>query len=211
MQDSATDFDQAVRRIANAGKPATSLDSPKVKLLPQSPVMTWYRGQDTPPAVVERALIDKKVLATMEKCIESGGPYPIFLHGHQGRGKTYAAYYHANRTYPKAGYVRMKWYATPRDLQAAIITHRAEAIATFRDSACVVIDNFGAVTADMNDFMSEELVALFDRREGQPTIIVSNMSPAMVTQNLVAPLASRLLCGTVVEYKGQDRRINRSL
>lgn len=172
--------------------------------------MTWYRGQGVEPAVVERELIDTHVLSTMEQCLEGGGPWPIFLYGHQGRGKTFAAYYHGNRAYPKAGYTRLKWYATPRDLQAELITHRQDAIGTFRDSACVVIDNFGAVTADMNDFMAEELVALFDRREGQPTIVVSNMSPSQVTKNLVAPLASRLLGGTIVEYKGQDRRLNRS-
>lgn len=170
--------------------------------------MTWYQGEGVPVLEIDRDQIEPSVFRAMEKTFLTG-TFPLYLHGAQGRGKTYAAYYFARHVLPRAGCSHIKWYATPRDLQADLIKDRPAAQQAFRESCVVVLDNFGATSADLSDFLSDELIGLIDRRHHRPLVICSNLTPRQVADTMTPPLVSRLLGGVVVEYPGTDRRIQR--
>lgn len=199
-------------RVVHKQPLETSMPSDMRGRLVRAPdVATWFQGQDADPPYLEirKDGIEPSVFDGLEKAF-AGCDFPIFLHGKQGRGKTMAAYYFARRCYPKPGVKQILWYRSPRDLQHDIISNRSETIGNFRECSIAVIDNFGATSNDLSDFLADELVALLDRRLYRPTIICSNLAPSEIKDRLAAPLVSRLFGGTVIEYPGQDRRVQRS-
>lgn len=187
----------------------TSKPSNRRDLLPASPVITWFQGQDEEQHIeILKDGIAPPVFQGMEYAFRSG-EMPIFLHGKQGRGKSYGAYYFARRCYPRAGGKHILWYRSPRDLQTAMIDARGKTVAEFREASVVVLDNFGATSAAVSDFLSDELIGLIDCRAFRPMIVCSNLSPGEIAIALTPPLVSRLLGGTLVEYTGPDRRVQK--
>lgn len=170
--------------------------------------MTWYQGPDVPHLEIHRDQISPHVYRAIEHAFVAG-VFPLYLHGAQGRGKTFAAYYFARHVVPRAGAAHIKWYTTPRDLQADLIKDRPATQQAFREAAVVVVDNFGATSGDLSDFLSDELIGLLDRRHGRPLVVCSNLTPRQVADTMTPPLASRLLGSVCVEYPGPDRRIQR--
>lgn len=138
------------------------------------------------------------------------GHHPIFLHGLQGRGKTMAAYFYARLVRNGRHYPRVLWYTNLRDLQSEMIEARSACCSKFAEATIVVIDNFGAASTEINSFIDDELIGLMDRRMGKPVIVCSNHSPNTLKETLSAPLISRLLSGTIIEYTGPDRRIQQA-
>ena len=206
--DKPMDFLQHVRQAALKQNPATLVSLNRTeRMLPYAPVKAWRLDEDT---VIEahQSKIPASVWEKMVGVFGGYSPWPLFLHGAQGRGKTYAARYFTGHVYPKAGAPTVKWFNSIRDLQSEMIEHRNHTIQHFRESAVVVIDNFGATSPELNNFMADELISLFDRRTTKPMVIVSNHGPSTYTKILPAPLVSRLLSGTIIEYKGHDRRVS---
>jgi DNA replication protein DnaC len=178
-------------------------------MLSWSPAVTWYRGPGEHHVVIDRDGIDQSVAREIASAF-STDKFPILLYGPQGRGKTCATYYFARHTIPKPGCQHILWHWSPRDLQAELIKDRGHAQQAFREAVVVVVDNFGATSADLSDFLSDEMIGLMDRRGNRkPTIFCSNLSPKQIADTMTPPLVSRLLGGTVVEYAGPDRRIQR--
>lgn len=142
--------------------------------------------------------------------------WPLFLWGRVGCGKTCAALALADR-------VRGAMYQSIRELHDHILQARdgklwreagpAEGMILVSEwsvwqsvlkAPLVVLDELGLRSA--GDFELEVLKRVLDRREGLPTVCLSNHGLDMVGKLYDSRVKDRLRGGTVVEYPGTSRR-----
>ena len=69
-----------------------------------------------------------------------------------------------------------------------------------------VIDEIGA-REKVSDHQYETLKTAIDRRQGQPLVLISNVSPPELSRVFDDRIASRCGAGTVVEVIGPDQRL----
>lgn len=76
------------------------------------------------------------------------------------------------------------------------------------DASLTVLDELGT-RAKVSDFQYETVKKAIDRREGKPSVVISNLSLSAIKEKYDDRIASRLAGGTVIEMNG-DRRLERT-
>ncbi len=151
----------------------------------------------------------------INELVQGREPWPLFLHGEQGSGKTCAALC----TIDAYG----GWYLTLTELTELLIGaqqgslswstgHKRTVIDIWKDwrsAHLAVLDEIGQ-RPEPSPFEYDVVKRALDEREGKPLIIVSNSSIDALCGQYDDRIGSRLAFGTVVELEG-DRRLMRQL
>jgi len=164
----------------------------------------------------EREKIDPKLRAALRSCCDGMEPWPLFVFGPVGTGKTCAGL-RAFRCYGgwfvtlsalcelfnEAREHRLRYSSgaerTTADLRAAI-----------KLSHILVVDEAGKrekPSPHRYDVLDDLVNARWEHNP--PLIVISNMEPSVLATQYDDRIVSRLTRGTVVELTGPDRRIER--
>lgn len=159
-------------------------------------------------------LIYPAVRTAIRECCEGLSPWPIYLHGETGAGKSYA------------GMLLCDWagrgiYTTLPELCALLIEAQNERLhdhlgyrrtqsALWKEwtyANIAVLDEIG-VRSNVSDFARETIWRAMETRmrERLPLMVISNLELAEIDQLYDARIASRLAEGTVIHTTG-DRRV----
>ena len=76
----------------------------------------------------------------------------------------------------------------------------------WRGAKVAILDEIGA-RERVSDFHYETVKRAIDSREGQPLILVSNLTIGQIAKVYDDRIASRMAAGTVIEIQGRDRRL----
>jgi DNA replication protein DnaC len=142
-------------------------------------------------------------------------PWPIFLHGNAGVGKTvltlalmeciggeyeifsdfcdYMIQVRNGDVYESNLYNR--WKVFPNHVWQRIRRH-----------TIYTLDEIG-LRERTTDFQHETLKRILDIRDGMASIFISNISPEGLNTIYDDRIVSRMCCGTIIELKGKDRRM----
>lgn len=147
-------------------------------------------------------------------CAEGRAPWPLFLTGEAGAGKTCAAL------------CLIDWYGgwfltladlceLHREAQLQVLCWSSgyartgyEVQRDWRDANLTVLDEL-AMRETPSDFHTETLHRALDAREGKPAVYISNLNIKAVDGVYGDRIASRLSSGTTITFVG-DRRIQRN-
>lgn len=139
-------------------------------------------------------------------------PWPLFLFGGVGAGKTCAALCVGNSAggwlveFPE--FCKLILWAQKDELFDASDYKRTEA-SVWEDVESVnllVLDELGTRSRP-TDPQQEMLRGIIRRREGKPTIYISNLDAENLKEIYDDRVASRICSGTLFELTGPDRRI----
>lgn len=139
-------------------------------------------------------------------------PWPLYLHGLAGRGKTCAGLCLIDRTcgewwdlpalcdtLNQAQYQSYFNDAGYREYPSTIWTN-------WRDARVGFLDEVGT-RSKVTDTHYDVLRRALDAREGKPAVYMSNLALAEIASVYDDRIASRLASGTVLELTGEDRRL----
>lgn len=142
-------------------------------------------------------------------------PWPLFLHGGAGRGKTCAALCMLDRSggaYYSAGemcdVVMQAIKGTLRGRQHGGKIAPDALWAEWARMNLFVLDELGS-REKVGDFIYDTTKRLVDIRSGKPLIVISNLDLPTLAVLYDDRLTSRLAAGTVVHLLGEDRRMQR--
>jgi chromosomal replication initiation ATPase DnaA len=153
---------------------------------------------------VDRRLdrLDPKLLALMRRLAAGESPWPLYLHGAPGRGKTCAAL-------AMADVIETAMFTTCEDLTDGVMGDNATAMwESVRVKHLAILDELGA-RERMNDLHYSAVKRFADLREqhaGRVAIYIGNVTPEELPGLYDDRLASRILCGMVYRLEGDDRR-----
>lgn len=158
-------------------------------------------------------LVRKALRETMLACTEGKLPWPLFLHGEAGSGKTCAALVLSDRCssvyYSLEDCAERYRQAMKGELCYStgykITTHEVRKEWKTRDLA--ILEELGA-REHVSDHMYLCLQRCIDDREGRPLILISNLSISELNAVYGDRIASRISAGTSVSCEG-DRRLRR--
>jgi DNA replication protein DnaC len=161
----------------------------------------------SPTKIREIGSAAEPILGAFRGLVGGTLPWPLFLHGQPGSGKTCAALALLDHAITGA-------YATCTELVER--THKGynggvgirwdEHFGPAR-RALVVLDELGT-RKTITDTHYEVVQKMLDLREHYPLIVISNLNIEEVGALYDERIASRCAAGTVVELKGRDRRID---
>lgn len=166
---------------------------------------------------VERRVvdIDDPTRASIRKLVNGELPWPLFLWGLAGRGKTCAALClldHAGGEYwtvarlcadlIEASKDHLYWHQEGR----SGFVHPAHIWERIEKAPLVVLDELGA-RERVSDHHYETVQRVLDDRQGQPLVCISNLDEMGITKLYDDRILSRLASGTVIQLQGDDRRL----
>lgn len=150
-------------------------------------------------------LVAPDLLRVFRQLVTGQARWPLYLWGLQGRGKTLAVL-------SLCDLVRGSRYFTPRALMDTCSRNPVylpwEAEGRRNEIELAVLDEVGA--GNVNDFHFDMVLAFADDRElrhNRVAAYASNLDPLQMTNKYDKRAASRILCGTVYQLTGPDRRI----
>jgi hypothetical protein len=149
--------------------------------------------------------VPAEVVTAFRSLVAGKAPWPLLLHGPAGSGKTCAALALADFA-ESAGY----WTADGL-IDAHMGPGKADVWEAVQGKGLVILDEIGA-REKVTDLAYSTIKQFVDVREmicNRVAIYNSNLGPDRLAGLLDDRIASRLLCGTVVEVKGDDRRFTR--
>jgi len=176
--------------------------------------------QPGPPKVLPRTRrsltgIDPPLREAIRALVGGQIPWPLFLQGPAGCGKTCACLClldHAGGEY----WTTVSWCEQLNDAAFGRLIARGEGgsvtvwptqlWAKVQRAPLVVLDELGTrdiVTAAHYDAVKR----VIDEREGMPLVVISNLDLERVGKLYDDRIVSRLGAGTIVELRGRDRRI----
>lgn len=154
------------------------------------------------PRSIDR--VDRKLFDTFRGLCRGEKPWPLFLTGPTGTGKTYAALalldgIRGGTLFTTVPRLRERLFRDPVDFDRI----------TGEQTALAVLDELG-VRGDVSDFEFEAVARFADQREqtaGSAAIYISNHPPEEIAKIYDERIESRVLGGTWFELKGDDRRL----
>lgn len=162
----------------------------------------------------EISQIDASLRSLFRRLILGELPWPVYLHGETGVGKTCAALCLVDA----AGGI----YLTVEELCEKLISAEHGSLVnpwsgkpmtkigfweSLYTTQLLVLDELGARRM-VSDFHFENVKRVLDQRENRPLVCISNLDLARLSEVYDDRLASRLGAGTVVELAGADRRLS---
>jgi chromosomal replication initiation ATPase DnaA len=152
--------------------------------------------------------VDDGLVAMFRSLVAGKAPWPLYLHGLVGTGKTRAALCLCD-------FADSAVYFTVDSLADMVMAKSAADAETqwekIRTKALVVLDEIGEREA-VGDLQATTFKKFLDSREwhaGRVAVYVSNLSPDDLPKLYDDRIISRLLSGTVHELRGPDRRRER--
>ena len=157
--------------------------------------------------------IDPGLRTVVQQLLRGDRPWPLFVHGQQGSGKSCAGLCLIDA----AG----GWFMTLPDLCSMLIAAgkgelqwQAGHKRTVKDiwsswsaANVVVLDEVGT-RQTVSDFQYETFRRAIDEREGKPAVFIANVDLSAIGRLFDARIASRLSAGTIVQTEG-DRRMRK--
>lgn len=144
-----------------------------------------------------------KLRAAFQRLAEGNGRWPLFLFGPAGSGKTSAALALCDIADSAA------YYSAEELADFVMAFGPAEAMAEWGrigSKSLAVLDEIGA-RQKVGDLAYSVVKRFADsRREQMPAIYISNVHPSLIADLFDDRVASRLLCGTILELTDNDRR-----
>lgn len=205
--------DLFTRLAASARNPESTPPTPdissRIRVLKThpTPMLTEDgRLRYSPSKTQSLAQTDRALIEAFRTVVTGNSPWPLFVTGKPGRGKTCGALVLLDHT--SSGI-----YLTCNELvgrRMASFRPGApdmpwEALLSVKQRALVVLDEIGT-RQTVNDTHYECVQQVLDMREGYPLILISNLTLEEIEQRYDDRIASRCGAGTVVELKGRDRR-----
>lgn len=197
----------------------------------------WRAGDDrlvrlvprnTPPSarlhkslVREPGMVPANVRDTFKSCCAAESPWPLLVWGDVGTGKTRFGLI-VNDFYSgsfmdfadlMAEYAALRRSELDSEDSVVVLTpnvrkvRETEWIESLAGPRVFVVDDI-ARRGDTQSETSRELLSRFlDRREGMPTVLISNLGPMDLATAYDDRVGSRMCCGSVVKVAGADMRI----
>lgn len=202
------------RLLESAQQRASTITSPRRSGLVPLKLLDQPEVRHRPHLLRSLDRIDRDLRQVMRACLAGESPWPLFLHGPAGGGKTCAALCLLDC----AGGL---YYGVPElcqvlvDSQQGRLWNEAETmhlypLAFWRkigEASLLVLDEIGARQL-VSDHHYDAVKRCLDEREGKPAIYISNLNLASVAGLYDDRIASRLAAGSIVELAGADRRID---
>lgn len=161
------------------------------------------RLPDVPPVLRQK----------IRECTWGESPWPLFVFGPPGTGKTCGALCLVDRVHRAAFFTEETLCQDATDALMGRLVNSIgyditprEFWANVGDRQLVVVDELGSRTI-VSDHRYNAVKTLLDVREGKALMLVSNVAPKDIAQIYDARIASRALNGTIVEVGGHDRRL----
>ena len=174
----------------------------------------WFRTVPLPARTIE--LIDPSLRTIIRSLVSGVLPWPLFLHGPVGTGKTCAALCLLDRAkgiYQTVGQLCDQVnLARSGRLESPTIEGRGGLVFPERlwvivsRAPLMVLDELG-LRSSVSDAHYEAVKECVDHRLGKPFVVISNLPLAEITRIYDDRIFSRLASGTVFELGGPDRRL----
>lgn len=154
------------------------------------------------PRSIDR--VDPTLRRTMKGCLDGELPWPVYLFGPVGSGKTSAALCvvdHVNGSLYTGVADWCDQLDRARNMDSGVfgLWERAS------ESSLTVLDELGTRERP-SDARWEVVLRFSDRREWKPAIYVSNLTPEEFRTFYGERIYDRVRCGTVCELGGSSRR-----
>lgn len=211
MDDPGMLFDQAVESARRKASTTTSASPSRLPILGQPRIVHF-------PALQRNlAQIDPNLRQVIRRLILGELPWPLFLHGPTGLGKTRASlclldYCPGYTLYTTAS----KWSNLQGDARFGRASERysgGSKIVTLTDlqyrmetASCAVLDELES-RCRVSDAHYESVKDFLDVREGKPLVVVSNSDIRTVSSIYDDRIADRLAAGTILGLRGESRRL----
>ncbi len=189
------------------------------KALPVYPPNSTRRAGTRRDVARDRDKIYPPVRAEINRVLTGQAPWPLFIYGPVGSGKTCAAlcmldaveghgvFYDANEL---RELVHQASFGDLRDDDGvAARPRKVNVVEVWRGwwlARLAVLDDIG-VKSSVSDFALSTIKRAIDHRNGRPLVITSNRTPTQIQEMYDDRVASRCVAGTVVKMPGGDRRV----
>lgn len=145
--------------------------------------------------------VDRSLRSTFNLLVAGQKPWPLYLYGLVGRGKTRAALCLCDA-------LEGCRYWTVSDVMNAMLARQAPWQVSWgwdHDGPnLAILDELGMHAP--RDFEFDAVKEFLDWREDKPAICISNHPPGRMREAYDERVESRLVAGTIFELKGPDRR-----
>lgn len=150
-------------------------------------------------------MIPAEFSTAFRACVAGTLPWPMFVHGPAGTGKTYSLIAALDAVGPGCRITTPEEWPTLVRLEAG---EMADFKFFWTAAPIAAIDDLGARGA-VSDAVYGLVKMLLDTRERVhgPLIVTSNLDTSKISAVFDDRIVSRLAAGTVVEITGTDRRI----
>ena len=148
--------------------------------------------------------VDARLLVLFNRLVSGAEPWPLFLFGPSGRGKTSAALALCDVT-ATATYADLESLATATMSSPDEANHIWERVGS---KQLAVLDEIGVRerTGDLHYAMLKRFADLREQQAGRVAIFISNVEPDQIPRLYDDRIASRILCGACFRLDGDDRR-----
>jgi len=216
-------FDQIVRQsqaACAAGKTTSPRSRGAMKLtLATAPAPV---ADDTPREI---ALIDPDLRAKLRQLVCEEVPWPLFLHGQAGRGKTAAVLCLADRVpgafyfrFPrllksflwatKEGGIEVSWsIAEAGEVKRQKVKCNEHSFFRYLAGTPLLVVDDVATRSGYTDAQYDNFYEVLEERKFKPTVVVSNLDLNGIATVFDDRVASRLARGTAFQLGGDDRRL----
>lgn len=103
--------------------------------------------------------------------------------------------------------MRGSYYLNAEDAADAVMHGTQIVWEVIEQRHLVVLDELGS-REKVGDLHYQAVKRITDLRDNQPTIYIANLAPAALARCYDDRIASRILCGSIFELSGNDRRMN---
>jgi chromosomal replication initiation ATPase DnaA len=158
---------------------------------------------------------DPEAWSTLMSCVAGDAPWPVFLHGPAGSGKTCLGLLVLDRVF-----ANRKAMTASEMLQAATDATMGRLVngagwsvsarafwAAWADATFTMLDELGT-RQNVTDAAYDSIKRAVDLRYGKPLIVISNLDLDGLARLYDDRMASRLASGTVIALGGADRRLS---
>ena len=161
--------------------------------------------------------VDPAIRRELRAVWEGRSPWPVFLHGPAGTGKTSIGLVALDATrgiYLTAAQLCEQMRRAMLGELVDYGTHGESRITQddlwrpWADADLAVLDELGA-RERVSDFGYDTIKRALDERDGRPLIAISNIGPREIRAIYDDRIVSRLCRGTVIDVVGPDRRLCR--